>query len=361
MPGLSPEVQLTLIYGDAPFLIEREASELTNALLPGAAREYGLTVLDFAANSLDEAGAHLRTGSLIAETRVVLLRNLQELKADAQKKLAGWCSEIPRATYVILTAEVTRQAAQKGNPARAALKKVIEASGQSAGFITPWESELAGWVVQEAQRLGTTLDRQGAELLVEMVGRDHARLVSEVEKLACYVGGASGISVDDVRTAASRSAEATVFQLVDAIAEGNARQALAVLPDLVPAHSPTSAAIPLLGMIARNIRLLWQASYLAKNGAPVDRQGKLRDDLAELLPNEHNVDAATRSNFVARKLAGHARNFDDRQAAVALGRVLHADRTLKGQTDEYMDPRLVVERLVIELCMLARSATGGRR
>ena len=65
---------------------------------------------------------------------------------------------------------------------------------------------------------------------------------------------------------------------------------------------------------------------------------------------------ASRSNFVAKKLAGHARNFGDQQAAESLERVLHADRTLKGQTDEYLDARLIVERLVIELCVLARAS-----
>ena len=63
---------------------------------------------------------------------------------------------------------------------------------------------------------------------------------------------------------------------------------------------------------------------------------------------------ATRSDFVARKLAGHARNFTDTQAALSLERVLYADQALKGQTGEHLDPRLVVERLVTELCLLAQ-------
>ncbi|HJN14300.1 MAG TPA: hypothetical protein QGH10_02355, partial [Armatimonadota bacterium] len=190
MPGLDPNCPLTLIYGDSAFLIERQAASLVDAMLPAGGHEYGLSGIDLGSASLDEAATHLRTGSLIAETRVVLLKNLQELKADPQKQLAKWLADLPLDTYVIITALVSRQVAQKGNPARAALKKVIQANGQEASFITPYERELAQWVGGEAQRLGKGMDRRAAEMLVEMVGRDHGRLVSEIEKIATYVGEA---------------------------------------------------------------------------------------------------------------------------------------------------------------------------
>jgi DNA polymerase III delta subunit len=146
---------------------------------------------------------------------------------------------------------------------------------------------------------------------------------------------------------------------VDAIAEGDARRALAILPDLIPAHGASSSAIPLLGMIARNLRLLWQASFLARNGLHVDRSPKVPETLAELLPSQQNIAEATRSSFVARKLARHARNFSDALAAASLERVLHADRALKGQTGESLDAGLVMERLVTELCLLSLRGTGG--
>jgi DNA polymerase-3 subunit delta len=208
-------------------------------------------------------------------------------------------------------------------------------------------------VTQEAKQRGKRLDEPAAELLVQLTGRDHGRLSSELNKVSAYVGKAERISADDVSAVAVRSAEATSFQLVDAIAEGDTAKALAMLPDLVPAHNAAGAAIMLLGMVARNLRLLWQASYLGRNRAPVDR-GRPPESLAELLPVQQNVVEATRSDFVARKLAGHARNFTDTQAALSLERVLYADQALKGQTGEHLDPRLVVERLVTELCLLAQ-------
>lgn len=360
MPGLSCAVQLSLIYGDAPFPIDRAARELVRGILGDDDSGYGLTAVDLERAPISDAALHLQTGSLIAETRVLWLKSIHEARADDQKRLVEPLAALPPGTFVVMTAATTRQRALKGPPVSAALRKVVEKSGQSVCYMTPFERELAGWAIEEARRIGKTIDRRTAEQLVEMVGRDHGRLFSEIVKLASYVGASDRIDPQAVEAAASRSAEASSFELVDAIAEGDVRRSLAMLPDLVPAHNSASAAIPLLGMIARQLRLIWQASFLAQGGAPIDRRGKVDDALSSLLPEEQNVLQAARTSFVARKLAGHARNLNDRQVALALERVLYADKALKGQTDEHLDPRLVVERLVIELCLLFPARAGGR-
>jgi len=387
MPALDPHIQLTLIHGDAALLIEREARRFVDAVLPPTEQAYGLTVADLDTTPLTEALNGLYTGSLMAATRVLLLRNLQTVPAgtrkakepseeeadeaeepgeatkpgkpgQSQKTLSDALGRIPPGVFVVLTHVSTRE--KKGYAVSAGLTKLLKAHGQSLQLMTPWERDMAQWAIEEARAAGKRLEPPAAELLVELSGRDHARLASEVAKLTAYVAEAPRISTDDVNAVAVKTAEATSFQLVDAIAEGDAAAALALLPDLVPAHNATSAAIPLLGMIARNLRLLWQAGHLARSGSPVDR-GRPSPAVAALLPVQHNVTEATRSNFVAKKLAGHGRNFTDAQAAVSLERVLHADRALKGQTGEHLDPRLVVERLVTELCLVAQQTQSGSR
>jgi len=356
---LNLAVQLTLLYGDAALLIERATDELVDAILPGEARGYGLTVMDVGQVPLGQVGLQLRTGSLMAATRVVVLRDVDSLSAAQQGELAGLLGAPPAGVHVIMAASASRQEANKGLPVSAKLRKLVEEKGQSASFITPFEREMAEWVVSEALRLGKRIDRAVAEQLVALAGRDHARLSSELQKLCCYVGAASQITAQDVAAAASRSAEASSFDLVDAIAEGNARAALSMLPDLLPSQSVQSAAIPLLGMVARHLRLMWQAAYLAQCGSPVDRSLRVGPDVVALLPEQQNVLQAARTSFVAKKLARHARTLGDQELAAALKKVLDADRALKGQTDEHMDPRLVMERLVTELCLLAQRAGGA--
>ncbi|MGQ9731707.1 MAG: DNA polymerase III subunit delta [Candidatus Zipacnadales bacterium] len=361
MPHLNPQVPLTLLYGDSPFLIEREARALIEARLTAEERAYDLVVLDMDDQPVQEVLAELTAGSLIAGKRVLLVRNIQALKTQDQTFLATALTDLPAETAVVLTYIWTRRPAKGGLPVNDALGKVVKAHGQHAQFVTPRERDLVQWVIGEAKRLGKRLDPQAAGLLVEMAGRDHGALASEIEKLSLYVGNGKTISIPDVQAVAVRSAESTSFELVDAIAEGNTARALTILPTLVPAHNATSAAIPLLGMIARNLRLLWQAAHLAQRGMPIDRLRQLPPELADLLPQQHNIMEATQRSFVAQKLARHARNFTDEQAAISLERVLYADRALKGQTNEHLDARLVIERLVTELCLLSRRYAGTKR
>ncbi len=383
---LNPSVPLTLLYGDAPLLIERAADGLIDALLPRGSRTYGLTLIDLRhrqrvgrwgsgdrwgdpdlvwgasdPNPVARVAAQLQTGSLMADRRVLLLQGVDDLPAAQQNELARQVGDLRPDVYVIMIASASRQQAGKGLPVAAKLRAVVEQQGQSAAFITPFEREMAQWAVGEAGRMGKRLDRAAAERLVEMVGRDHARLFSELEKLCSYVGDAREIALPDVSEAASRSVEASSFDLVDAIAEGDARRALSMLPDLLAGQNVPSTAIPLLGMIARQLRLVWQAGYLAQSGAPVDRGGRPATEVTALLPEQQNVVVAARSGFVARKLARYARSLGDREIAAALQRVLYADRALKGQTDEHLEPRLVMERLVTELCLLARSPGKAAR
>jgi len=358
---LNPSVQLTLLYGDSPFLIERAAGELVDALLPGQARTYGLTVIDLETTPVSRVAVQLGSGSLMAEKRVAFLRGVDGLKAAEQSVLASLLDPVPPGVYAVLSFAASRQEINKakGPPLAAKLRKLVETKGQSAAYTTPRERQLEDWAAGEAGRLGRRLDRAAAKRLVEMVGRDHARLFGELQKLCSYVGDTPQITAQDVSDAATRSAEVSVFDLVDAIAEGNARRALSILPGLLPSHNVQSTAIPLLGMIARQLRLVWQAGYLAQAGAPIGGRRRAEAEVVALLPEEQNVLVAARVGYVAEKLAQHARSLGDREIAVALQQVLRADRALKGQADEHMDPRLVMERLVTELCLLARHAARG--
>lgn len=378
MAPLNPKVPLTLIQGDSSFLVDREARAFTESLLAPREQAYALTVADLSVTPVPDALGLLAIGSLMAPRRVILLRNLQAVAASStgktegessagapgealpkrrslsgggQKALAAVLADLPPNVFVILTHVSTRE--RKGYAIGAALSRLLSEKGQTLRVMTPDDKELVRWAIREAEAEGKNLEPRAAELLVSLTGRDCSTIASEVAKLCTYVGKAQKISSRDVLAVVVRSVEATSFQLVDAIAEGKADKALALLSELVPSHNAATAAIPLVGMIARNIRLLWQASFLARQGFPIDRQ-RPSSALADLLPSEQNVAEAARTGFVARKLAAHARNFTDAQAAVCLELVLHADRALKGQTGEQLDPRLVVERLVTKLCLITR-------
>ena len=74
---------------------------------------------------------------------------------------------------------------------------------------------LGGGGSQEARV--TMAARRGAD--GALAGADLTRLRNELEKLIAYAGATKSVSVADVNLVVTRSPEATVFELIDAIGD----------------------------------------------------------------------------------------------------------------------------------------------
>ena len=111
----------------------------------------------------------------------------------------------PETTLALFAREDTRAKA----PA-ACIEAVTKAGGQVVAQMTvkPWE--LAGWVREQAARMGISLDGAAAKALVDQVGQRQQRLLRELEKLALESEQTSGRELggpEDIEARAAHSAE----------------------------------------------------------------------------------------------------------------------------------------------------------
>ena len=179
-----------------------------------------------------------------------------------------------------------------------------------------------------------------ADLLAQVSDGDPRSLDQEVRKLLTYAGPGRAVNTEDVRLLVHAAAQTDVFAFVDALASGQQRQALTQL-----AQFYAQGAQPhfLVGMIARQVRLLNQAKALAQAGTS-----------AAALPA-----ALGMHPFVARKAAGQARRFSAAALVAMHHAVLDADLSIKtGQAD----PQLALELLTVQLAAYGPpSASTGRQ
>jgi DNA polymerase-3 subunit delta len=215
----------------------------------------------------------------------------------------------------------------------------------------PKERQLPNWAVQEMDRLGKSMQYDAAALLCENVAGDIDRLVRELEKLASYVGERIDVTVDDVEAVSVRFSQADIFALMDAIGQKDAATALQLLDGVVEEGSDRGEFLGFLGMLARQLRLIWQARYLRQRNISA-RGGGLPDEVAQQLPERHNFADATSGNkgWLAEKFTKQAAMFSDGQLARAMDRLCQADLALKGGGEARMDERTVVELLIAQLC-----------
>jgi DNA polymerase III subunit delta len=126
--------------------------------------------------------------------RVLIVDGAERYKEpEVREHLLGAMAAIPPDTTVAFFAREDGRA-----KAPSALHEAVEAAGGQIACeaaVKPWE--LAGWVREQAGRLGLSLDPAAAKALIAQVGERQQRLLRELEKLALGFGpardaGASG-------------------------------------------------------------------------------------------------------------------------------------------------------------------------
>jgi DNA polymerase-3 subunit delta len=195
-------------------------------------------------------------------------------------------------------------------------------------FSAPTERDAPRWLQMRARQLQKQLSPQAASFLVEQVGVDLYRLQSELEKLVAYVGDRSKIEREDVKEAVTSQRSFTVFELLRYVSQNQTRQALSSLRNLLLAgESP----LGILALLARQIRILWQAKDGVKRKMPAPEVGQ-----------KLNLPPAILRNYIQQ-----AEYFSEAELHRIHRIIRETDLALKSTSTA---PQLHLEALVLKLC-----------
>lgn len=119
-------------------------------------------------------------------------------------------------------------------------------------FRIPSKQEMPVRIKAMVEEEGGSIEGRAAGELAQVVGDDIIMLRQEVKKLCLYIHGERPIKVEDVRLLCSVIPEEDVFSMVDAFAQGNARQALHHMKLMFA----TQEYVYVFAMVVRQFRLL---------------------------------------------------------------------------------------------------------
>jgi DNA polymerase-3 subunit delta len=168
------------------------------------------------------------------------------------------------------------------------------------------QADAERWVKNRVAAAGVDIEPAAARRLAECAGPDVKRLRGEVDRLLLYAMGQPKITLDDVRDVAGPAALQDDWAMTNAIEAGQAADALRQLALMLDAGAPPEKILGQLG---------WMVRAKFPNAAP------------ESLPAA--VEGVFRTDLALKRSAG--------------------------------DPRILLERLVVELCGGKRARTGGPR
>ena len=213
-----------LIHGDDHGAVAERRSRL-KALAESDGDAGSVEVLAGDAGTPEGVALVLSTMTFAIGQRVIMVDGAERFKeAEVKEHVAPAMATMPPDTTIAFFA---REEGRTKAPA--ALHDAVKAAkGQivAEATIKPWE--LAGWVREQATRLGLSLDAFAAKTLVAQVGERQQRLLRELEKLALAAEpgeGATRVSADEIEQQAAHSTAWRAFSLADALVGGHAGEA----------------------------------------------------------------------------------------------------------------------------------------
>jgi DNA polymerase-3 subunit delta len=263
----------------------------------------------------------LQTVSMFSAARVIVVDDADDFVSAHRAALEDYCEHPARVSVLIL--------AVKSWPKNTRLAKRLPEVGVDIDCGELAGSALTRWLTDTlSARHAKQLTRDGATLLVELVGNGLGLLSQELDKLAAYSGDSAKIGVDEVRTIVGGWRTETTWEMLNAVRDGQTGAALGALHRLLQAGE---AAPKLLGGINYVFRKLAQATERSRSGTPI--RAALQD--SGVYPKE--IEAAER----------YLRRIGRPRAERILARLAQADFNLKGGSR--LSDRLQLEQLLLSL------------
>jgi DNA polymerase-3 subunit delta len=262
--------------------------------------------------------------------RLVVVEGVERWrKADAEA-IAGYLGNpVPGAVLALVAREALRSDA---------LVKVVAKAGQVLTFDAPKTRDLPGWVRAQFETRGASVDRDGAQALVEIVGDDLNALATEADKIATWAGG-TPVERGDVEALATPAREAAAWALTDAWGERDLPALLAACEAELERRDPFSVSVRL----AAHVGLVRAVQLLAAEGL------RTREIAGRLKVHEFRI----------RKALGHADRYTSDELDAAVVRLAELDAAIKGASR--LSGELELTRALVDVTRELEAAPTGAR
>jgi DNA polymerase III subunit delta len=212
---------------------------------------------------------------------------------------------------------------------------------------------LLEFINQRMRESGKTADPQAGEMIIQRSAADLRSLSQELEKLFLYAGERSGLSAQDVETVFTDHGEGWVFDLTRAIGERNPRAALSQLARLMT-HG--EHPLKLLGAMASEARRLLAARQLLDGELRGRwRRGMSYPQFQQQVLTHGAAPQLTRNSYADYMCLLRVERLSMTELCRYMSGIHDADFRLKSSGN---NPRLVMERLILGICLGAKKRTA---
>lgn len=250
-------------YGEEPYPIDHSVKELQNILDPST-RDFNFDYFSGDAVEVDGLIAIARSFPMVSEKRLVILNDVQKLSSSDRNRLLDYVQRPMDSTCLIL---LSNQADRRQKFWSMLTEHSIWAESRPL-----YENQAADWVVQRLQNRQVRITQEAARLLVQHAGTSLWNLHQELNKLTTYCWGKTSLNRDDILAVVGVSREYNTWELTDAIARRDTKQALLILSQLTNAKQ---SPIGMIMDLTRRILILIRIKLLSERRVSSEQMVKL--------------------------------------------------------------------------------------
>lgn len=298
------------LHGDDQFRKEEALRELIDVHLDPATRDFNLDPLRGTEVDAETLASILATPPMMAEWRVVVLREVEGLAASKRTRdeLLTVVADPPPGLALLMSGTAPRGSKAKFYAELTKLARSVE-------FKSITEADVPGWLMTRGEEVhGVSIDPDAARALGAAIGPDLGILARELEKLSEYVGDRKRIRIEDVLAAGTKLPSQDRWAWFDLVGDRRFEEARLALGTLL--GQGESGVGLVIGLTTHLLRL----------GVAVDQGIR---GLEAALP--------VHQRWLAKRMRDQAKKWTMSEIDHALSGLLETDRLLKASphTDEH--------------------------
>ena len=322
--------RLYIFHGEEKFLLHHYFNQLKNLLLDDLTESFNYHKFNSETFSLQSFVDSVEAFPMMAEHTLIHVDDVDlfKLPEGEREKIGETLGDIPDWCTVVFTHETVVWKPDKR------LKKLwepIQANAQIVDFQKQNQRELISWVSRHFLARGKRISNDLCAYLIDITDGTMTSLSGEIHKISSY-SGADEIRKSDIDAVTEPVLDAVVYQMTDAISQGDYGLALQKLQQLLKMQQEP---LGILGAIGGHFRRISTARTLQENGRNATELAKL-----------YGI-----QDYPARKSMEAARKFSPQLCKIAAELVLETDRKIKTSFD---DPERLLELLILQLAQEAR-------
>ena len=330
------------ILGEDEYQKEDAVGQLIEGALDTAGRDFNLDVRRASELDAETLGVLLSTPPMMADRRVIVLRDAGSLKKDARKVLDSYLEKPASDALLILV-----------NGANSKPDSAIAAASTPLQFDALTGDRVPRWIAHNASpEFGVAITESAIELLQAAVGSDLHQLAGELDKLASYVEGNSReVGEDAVSAIVGVRRGETQSDLLDAVADRNVGRALELIPHVLAQPKTTGVSI-VMGLSTQMIAIAWGRARLDEGIS----RGRLAQEYFDLL-RETGAFTGRPWGSATAVWARAAERWTRESLDRALDTLLEADIALK--ESRVSSEEQLLASLVLSLCTAAQTGAAA--